>query len=148
MALVQLHSDAWEALYIEKPNFSRQCDHLIIDAEEILGVISGHKVQTPEGQNVYSIEILAVHPEHQNKGLAKAMILELSYQLPKTSLLTFWTRTTLAKAWYEHLNMSLIDQRHQFFKTSHPKQIWNLVKPTTAAQQANLWCFACTCPVI
>lgn len=145
MALVQLHSDAWEALYTEKPSFSSECDHIVIDDKEILGIISGHKIQTPENQNVYSIEILAVHPEHQNKGLAKAMIIELSHQLPKASLLTFWTRTTLAKAWYEHLGMSLIDQRYQFFKTPTPKQIWNLVKPATI-QSANLWCFACTCP--
>ena len=147
LTLVQTHSDAWEALYTQKPDFHTQCDYILAKGDQIIGVIAGHHIPTQEERQVFSIEILASHPMLQNKGIARTMIAELSRLLPKESILTFWTRSINAKSWYEYCGMTLIDEKFQFFTSSAHKTLKNLVRPTQEDEESNLWCYACTCPI-
>lgn len=148
LSKVQSHSDAWEALYTQKPKFHPECDYILIKDDVILGVIAGHKVPTQDQeQSVYSIEVLASHPDLLNKGIARTMIAELSRLLPEKSIMTFWTRTAEAKSWYEHCGFNIIDQRTQLYTSPQTKQLNNLVKNTPEGEEANLWCFACPCPI-
>lgn len=145
---MQTFSDAWEALYTQKPNFDEKCDYILLKDETIIGVIAGHKVPNQEAdQSIYSIEVLASHPDLLNNGIAKTMIAELSRLLPEKSIMTFWTRTPEAKSWYEHCGFTVIDERTQLYLSPEPKQLLNLVKKTSAGEEANLWCFACPCPI-
>ena len=146
MALVQSKSDAWEALYLEKPKFHPKCDHLILDHHKnIVGIIAGHLI--PHNEHIiYSVEILATSPHQQKKGLGKSLIIELSKNLGKGNLITFWTRTLSAKSWYEKIGLELIDSKHQFFHPLKRGNILNLVKETTEEQPPNLWCYAYICP--
>jgi N-acetylglutamate synthase-like GNAT family acetyltransferase len=148
LANVQTFSDAWEALYIEKPDFHSDCDYILLKDDHIIGVIAGHKIPTQqEEQSVYSIEVLASHPDLLNNGIARTMIAELSKLLPEKSIMTFWTRTPEAKSWYEHCGFNIIDERSQLFTSPQHKQLLNLVKKTPEGEEANLWCFACPCPI-
>lgn len=146
MALVQSKSDAWEALYLEKPKFHSTCDHLILDDNKnIVGIIAGHLVPHDE-HTIYSVEILATTPNQQKKGLGKTLIIELSKNLSKGNLITFWTKTLSAKLWYEKIGLELIDSKHQFFQPLKRGHVLNIVRETTKEQPANLWCFAYICP--
>ena len=85
---------------------------LLLKIAKFLGIIAGHKVDHPE-HSVYSIEILATHPKLLNKGIGKSLIWELSQTMEPETILTFWTRSKQAKAWYEKNEFQLVDQRHQ-----------------------------------
>lgn len=102
MHLVQKESDAWEALYLDKPSFSSNLDFCFWEGSELVGILAGHHVSNrPEK---YSIEILAVHPRFQKRGIAKSMVMNILELLPNGTQLSCWTRNFEAMEFYKKMN--------------------------------------------
>ena len=74
MAIVQAGSDAWEAVYLSHPNFAEALDFCFYLQKELIGLVAGHSVSTPENPKSYSVEVLALHPDFRGRGLAEEMM--------------------------------------------------------------------------
>ena len=135
-------SDSWEAPYLEKPTFNTNLDFCYFENDLLVGILAGHQTQrTP--YPLFSAEILAVHPQFQSRGIAKAL---LKYFFKKNTLknieLHLWTRDPVAKNIYEnHFNLHLINERHLSIKNQKNKQYWLLESPKITS---NLWNYKIT----
>lgn len=101
MREVQSESSAWEAAYLEHPDFSHEVDHIYLLSGELVGYIGGRRAVGASGPK-FMIEILAVHPDRQERGYGRRMIEDLKTRLPQGTCLSLWTRDDRARAIYRH----------------------------------------------
>jgi ribosomal protein S18 acetylase RimI-like enzyme len=105
-------SSAWEAVYLEHPSFHPDFDFIAIENGQVIGALAGHRINT-KPQSFWSAEILGVHPDHQNKGVAKALINQASSLIQKNGeQILLWTRCTKARNWYLKAGYREVDRRH------------------------------------
>lgn len=111
MHRIQSHSASWEALYFKHPDFTGGIDLCFYHNNQMVGIFAGHSLKNEQQDHIYSIEIMAIDPDHQNKGFGK-QILQLAWQhTPKAKAFIFWTNSPKASQFYSnaglHLNSSL-----------------------------------------
>jgi GNAT superfamily N-acetyltransferase len=138
----QIHSDAWEAAYLKRPNFDPQLNFGLwtesLGEWFLTATIGGHLIQKSDGQ-FFSVEVLAVHPDHQKLGYAQKLISFSLKHLDKSCPIIFWTRCPNANAWYERQEFKLIEEKQlQEARLTHRDHLGVKLTP----QQINTWCYA------
>lgn len=105
-------SVAWEAIYLEHPRFHPSFDFIAEDDGRLVGALAGHLVESGQ-KPFWSSEILGVHPDHQGKGVAWALLEKAREELAEISeQLVLWTRCPESRAWYRKMGFPLVDQRY------------------------------------
>jgi GNAT superfamily N-acetyltransferase len=137
---VQKTSDSWEALYLDKPNFHPSMDVCCYYDNELVGICAGNEIEG-ERTRTFSIEILAVHPLYQKKGIAKKI---LSYVFDKFDFnleLHLWTRSKEASEYYKnHLQLTAINSLTLKRINEEHKQYWTICE----LKEKNIWNFQIT----
>lgn len=101
MEAVQAESDAWEAVYDNHPAFDAACDFCFFLDGRMVGAAGGWRQDKG-----FSVEIIAVHPEHRLRGVARRMLELAKEKLSGATELSFWTRDKEAAAFYEKLGFA------------------------------------------
>jgi len=135
MTRVQCNSAAWEALYLEHPDFDPECDYGLFEHEQLVGICAGWRMPA-EGISLsdspaYSIEILAIDPACQRKGFGRKLLEMCFAAMQPITALHFWTSDPQASLFYEKLG--LVAER-RFTRVDSPfvpcqggfQQNWNL----------------------
>lgn len=103
MHKVQATSDAWEAVYTEKPPIDPACDWVFFLDGKMIAIVAGYLVGSPQ---IASIEVLAIDPDYQGRGLLRPILKESFRTLHESVLeMHFATRSAPAVAAYKKLNL-------------------------------------------
>ncbi len=140
MQEVQKKSHSWEALYLSKPIFHSEMDLCFFENEKLVGICAGHETQSNNNRS-FSIEILAVSPDHTNRGIAKKL-LKYAFKYFNFKLeLILWTRSEEAYSYYkDHLNLKITNEVSMNNLTQQNKQYLF----TDLNKKPNTWCFTIT----
>jgi hypothetical protein len=137
MHSVQIKSNSWEALYTEKPNYHNEADMCCFIDDNLVGICAGHEVMGLE-KRTFSIEVLATHPLHSSKGIAKAMLINLFQKFNFNIECHLWTRSEEAYSIYsENWKLSLLDSIALSTKTGEQKEYFFCDENG----EKNTWCF-------
>lgn len=102
---IQKSSNAWEAVYFKHPDVSSDMDYCCYHQNQFVGIFAGHLLEHSDYGKIYSIEIFALAPQSQSKGLGKEILNELWKQKDDLGALVFWTKSTEAKRFYDSIGL-------------------------------------------
>lgn len=135
MAEVQTHSNAWEALYLHRPNFHSDLDWVWVEDGAIIGILGGHRIDTNPH---WSVEILATHPQKRGRNLGLSMIREVQTRIETLPML-FWTRCTKARAFYLKHGFPEVQSGKLQKISQHGGQEIRFV--TSSSEGEAVWCY-------
>jgi hypothetical protein len=105
----------------------------------MIGICAGHEIQS-DTKRTFSIEILAVDPQHANKGVAKMMLKSIFKSLNDIEI-HLWTRSLDAYAYYKnHLKLEMIDSVSLNKLNEKNAQYWH----SESNHSSNTWNFRLT----
>ena len=139
---VQALSESWEAAYLEKPRFSPDCDFIFTLNDQLIGIGAGYRINNMSSD--YSLEVLAICPELQGKGLGKKLLEAVSSHLDVGSSIRLYTQSPKVANWYHHIGWKKSLDLHLTWKKKEAEDSLTLGNGHRSGKA--IWHYRQSCP--